>query len=43
MGHDYIWRYRTNVRWSELFVQLQRDARENDRGLWASTTCDGSP
>lgn len=39
--HDYIWRYLTNVRHADLFVTLEREARESDRGLWSSEACNG--
>lgn len=40
-GYAHAYTYPPNVRWSELFVQLEREAREASRGLWASGTCDG--
>jgi micrococcal nuclease len=40
-GYAYAYTYPPNIRHSELFVQLQREARTNDRGLWAPGTCDG--
>jgi micrococcal nuclease len=40
-GYAFAYTYPPNIRWSELFVQLQREARANDRGLWASDTCHG--
>lgn len=40
-GYAYAYTYPPNVRHSELFVQLQREARENDRGLWSSAACSG--
>lgn len=42
-GYATAYTYPPNVRWSELLVQLQREARENDRGLWSPETCDGRP
>lgn len=42
-GYAHAYTYPPNVRHSNLFVQLQQDARENDRGLWAHDTCDGKP
>ena len=42
-GYASAYTYPPNVRWSELFVQLQREARENDRGLWGPGTCGGNP
>ncbi len=40
-GYAAAYTYPPNVRHAELFVQLQREARENDRGLWAPGTCNG--
>lgn len=34
---------RTNIRHSEFFVQLEREARENARGLWSRETCSDDP
>ena len=42
-GYALAYTYPPNIRHSELFVQLQREAREGDRGLWAPETCDGAP
>ncbi|HYI44324.1 MAG TPA: thermonuclease family protein [Actinomycetota bacterium] len=39
-GYAFAYTYPPSVRHSELFVQLERDARENDRGLWAPDACD---
>ena len=39
-GYAFAYTYPPSVRHSNLFVQLERDARENDRGLWAPDTCD---
>jgi micrococcal nuclease len=41
-GYAQVLTYPPNIRHSKLFVQLQRDAREYDRGLWAPETCDGA-
>lgn len=41
-GYASAYTYPPNVRHSELFVQLERDAREGDRGLWSPQTCGGS-
>ncbi len=41
-GYANAFTYPPNIRHSELFVQLQREARENDRGLWSSQTCNGT-
>lgn len=40
-GYASAFTYPPNVRHSDLFVQLQRDARESERGLWSPETCDG--
>lgn len=40
-GYAYAYTYPPNVRHTELFLALQRDARANDRGLWSSETCNG--
>ena len=40
-GYAHAYTYPPNIRHSELFVQLQREAREHDRGLWAPNTCNG--
>lgn len=42
-GYATAYTYPPNVRWSDLFVQLEREARDGDRGLWASETCSGRP
>ena len=42
-GYASAFTYPPNVRHADLFVQLEREARENDRGLWAPETCDGEP
>lgn len=42
-GYATAYTYPPNVRWADLFVQLERDARESDRGLWGPDTCDGGP
>jgi micrococcal nuclease len=42
-GYASVYTYPPNVRHSELFVQLQREAREANRGLWSSDTCSGMP
>jgi len=38
-GYAHAYTYPPNIRWSELFVQLQSDARDGDRGLWSPDTC----
>jgi micrococcal nuclease len=40
-GYASAYTYPPNVRHSELFVQLERDARDGDRGLWSPETCNG--
>jgi micrococcal nuclease len=40
-GYAFAYTYPPNVRWSETFVQLEREARENARGLWSPDTCHG--
>jgi micrococcal nuclease len=41
-GYASAYTYPPNTRWSELFVQLQREAREEDRGLWSPEICGGT-
>jgi micrococcal nuclease len=40
-GYASVYTYPPNVRHASLFVQLQREARENDLGLWSPETCNG--
>jgi micrococcal nuclease len=40
-GYALSYTYPPNVRHTDLFVRLQREARENDRGLWSPDTCEG--
>lgn len=40
-GYAYAYTYPPSVRRAGLFVQLQREAREAERGLWAPQTCGG--
>ena len=40
-GYANAYTYPPNVRHSSLFVQLQREAREANRGLWSPATCGG--
>jgi micrococcal nuclease len=42
-GYAAAYTYPPNVRHSELFVQLQSDAREHNRGLWSREACSGEP
>ncbi|MCD6094576.1 thermonuclease family protein [bacterium] len=34
-GYAYVYTYPPDVKYSKQFVQAQREARENNRGLWA--------
>ena len=40
-GYAFAYTYPPNVRHADLFVQLQREARWEDRGLWSPDTCNG--
>lgn len=40
-GYAHAYTYPPNVRWSEMLVQLERQARDNSRGLWGAETCNG--
>src|SRR5687768_799595 len=40
-GYAHAFTYPPSVRHSGLFVELQREAREDDRGLWSPDTCSG--
>ena len=40
-GYASAYTYPPNVRHADLFVQLEREAREADRGLWSPETCSG--
>ena len=42
-GYATAYTYPPDVRHSDLFVELEREARDGDRGLWAADTCDGRP
>ena len=42
-GYAFAYTHPPNVRWSDAFIQLQRQARAHDRGLWAPDTCNGDP
>lgn len=42
-GYATAFTYPPDVRHSDLFVELEREARDADRGLWAPDTCDGRP
>lgn len=41
-GYAHAYTYPPNIRHSRLFVQLEREARESDRGLWSPETCNGA-
>ncbi|MEA2453152.1 MAG: micrococcal nuclease [Actinomycetota bacterium] len=40
-GYASVYTYPPNVRHADLFVQLEREARDNSRGLWSPETCSG--
>ena len=40
-GYATAYTYPPSVRHSDLFVQLEREAREGERGLWSPDTCNG--
>ena len=40
-GYATAYTYPPSVRHSDLFVQMEREARDNDRGLWSPETCNG--
>ncbi len=40
-GYASAYTYPPDVRHADLFVRLQREARENVRGLWSPDTCSG--
>lgn len=40
-GYAFAYTYPPSVRHSELFVALEREAREGERGLWAAEACSG--
>jgi micrococcal nuclease len=42
-GYASAYTYPPNVRHNRLLVELQRDARDNSRGLWSPETCNGEP
>jgi micrococcal nuclease len=42
-GYAAAYTYPPNVRHADLFVELQRQARESERGLWSPDTCSGEP
>jgi micrococcal nuclease len=40
-GYASAYTYPPNVRHADLFVEMQRQARDGSRGLWSPDTCDG--
>lgn len=40
-GYASVFTYPPNVRHADLFMELERDAREGNRGLWSPDACDG--
>jgi micrococcal nuclease len=42
-GYASAYTYPPDVRHSELFVELEQEARDGERGLWSPDTCDGKP
>lgn len=42
-GYASVYTYPPNVRHSDLFVALQREARAAERGLWAEESCPSPP
>jgi micrococcal nuclease len=42
-GYAAAYTYPPNVRHTDLLVELQRQARAADRGLWSRDTCGGAP
>lgn len=40
-GYASAYTYPPNVRWSGLFARLEREARDNDLGLWSPSSCGG--
>ena len=42
-GYAQTYTYPPNVRHADLFVMLERDAREGNRGLWSADACNGGP
>ena len=41
-GYANAYTYPPNVRHSDLLVELEREARDADRGLWSPDTCNGA-
>ncbi len=42
-GYAAAYTYPPNVRHADLFVALQREATQEQRGLWSPETCSGKP
>ena len=42
-GYAAAYTYPPNVRHADLFVALQREASQEQRGLWSPQTCSGKP
>ncbi|MGH2806602.1 MAG: thermonuclease family protein [Actinomycetota bacterium] len=40
-GYAAVYTYPPNVRHADLFVEMQRQARDGNRGLWSPETCSG--
>jgi micrococcal nuclease len=40
-GYASAYTYPPNVRHADLFVEMQRQARDRNRGLWSPETCGG--
>lgn len=40
-GYAYAYTYPPDVKHSKQFVDAQKEAKENGRGLWSPTTCNG--
>ncbi|MGH3119274.1 MAG: thermonuclease family protein [Gaiellales bacterium] len=40
-GYAAVYTYPPNIRHAEFFVELQRQARDADSGLWAPAACNG--
>jgi micrococcal nuclease len=41
-GYAQVYTYPPNVRHADLFVALEREARDNDRGMWSPDSCNGA-
>jgi micrococcal nuclease len=40
-GYAAVYTYPPNVRHADLFVEMERQARDGSRGLWSPETCSG--